>query len=245
MCVFADTTECDEWAYYRGKCEPGDSLQPGGAANMPNPASVYCEANGGTLDMRTDAEGGQYGMCVFPDGDECDEWAFFRGECGAGKAVTELAADGWRVYHNAALGYSFDYPADASLDNADEPLHSLTVTGPLSGDDHWPMIFFSHPADREEYRPPEGTDLEAWLVDHRLLPAADQQPAAEVRQPDAQIAGMTAIHTRFERSPQSYAHDKYFFAHAGQLFTVVIVHAGDREDWQVYNHFLESIQFEG
>lgn len=33
--------------------------------------------------MRTD-ENGAYGVCVFPDGSECDEWAFFRGECGPG-----------------------------------------------------------------------------------------------------------------------------------------------------------------
>ena len=48
---------------------------------MPNPASVYCEERGGTLVMR-DAEAGQYGVCVFPDGSECEEWALFRGECG-------------------------------------------------------------------------------------------------------------------------------------------------------------------
>ncbi|MBU1866793.1 MAG: DUF333 domain-containing protein, partial [Actinobacteria bacterium] len=29
-------------------------------------------------------DGGTYGVCVFPDGSECDEWAFFRGECEPG-----------------------------------------------------------------------------------------------------------------------------------------------------------------
>lgn len=48
---------------------------------MPNPASVYCEEHGGALDIR-DSDAGQTGMCVFPDGSECEEWAFFRGECG-------------------------------------------------------------------------------------------------------------------------------------------------------------------
>lgn len=51
-------------------------------ANMPNPASVYCEQNGNTLVIQTAADGSQSGVCVFPDGSSCDEWAYFRGECG-------------------------------------------------------------------------------------------------------------------------------------------------------------------
>jgi hypothetical protein len=49
---------------------------------MPNPASVYCEKNGYTLEIRTAADGSQSGVCVFPDGSSCDEWAYYRGECG-------------------------------------------------------------------------------------------------------------------------------------------------------------------
>jgi putative hemolysin len=52
-------------------------------AGLANPASVYCEEQGYTLEARTD-ENGTYGVCIFPDGSECDEWAFFRGECGPG-----------------------------------------------------------------------------------------------------------------------------------------------------------------
>jgi hypothetical protein len=33
------------------------------------------------VDIRTGDDGGQAGYCVFPDGSECEEWAFFRGEC--------------------------------------------------------------------------------------------------------------------------------------------------------------------
>ena len=50
---------------------------------MPNPASVYCEQNGNTLEIHTAADGNQNGICVFPDGSTCEEWAYFRGECGA------------------------------------------------------------------------------------------------------------------------------------------------------------------
>jgi putative hemolysin len=52
------------------------------AANMPNPASVYCEQNGNQLEIQTAADGSQNGVCIFPDGSTCDEWAYYRGECG-------------------------------------------------------------------------------------------------------------------------------------------------------------------
>ena len=51
-------------------------------ANMPNPASLYCEQNGNQLEIHTAADGSQNGVCVFPDGSTCDEWAYYRGECG-------------------------------------------------------------------------------------------------------------------------------------------------------------------
>lgn len=49
---------------------------------MPNPASVYCEQHGNKLEIHTTADGSQSGVCVFPDDSTCDEWAYFRGECG-------------------------------------------------------------------------------------------------------------------------------------------------------------------
>lgn len=51
-------------------------------AGLPNPASVYCEQNGNRLEIVTAADGSQNGICVFPDGSICDEWAYYRGECG-------------------------------------------------------------------------------------------------------------------------------------------------------------------
>jgi len=48
---------------------------------LANPASVYCVGQGGTLEIRTDSQGGQYGVCVFSDGSECEEWDYFNGEC--------------------------------------------------------------------------------------------------------------------------------------------------------------------
>jgi putative hemolysin len=73
--------------------------------NMPNPASVYCEQHGNTLEIRTADDGSQSGVCVFPDGNTCDEWAYFQGECGIAATVTPqpvTTADGTS---NASGGY--------------------------------------------------------------------------------------------------------------------------------------------
>jgi putative hemolysin len=48
---------------------------------LANPASEYCEEQGGQVEIREDADGNQQGFCVFADGSECEEWAYFRGEC--------------------------------------------------------------------------------------------------------------------------------------------------------------------
>ena len=48
----------------------------------PNPAAVYCEELGYKHEIRTSPSGGQYGVCVFPDGSECKAWEFLRGKCG-------------------------------------------------------------------------------------------------------------------------------------------------------------------
>jgi putative hemolysin len=69
-------------------------------ANMPNPASVYCNDNGGTSVIRTASDGSQSGVCVFADGKECDEWLFFRGECnaisGTEKAIQAFLANKYK-----------------------------------------------------------------------------------------------------------------------------------------------------
>ncbi len=57
---------------------PTPTPQPG----IANPASVYCTERGYQLEIRNTANG-QTGYCVFPDRSECEEWAFFRGQCGA------------------------------------------------------------------------------------------------------------------------------------------------------------------
>jgi putative hemolysin len=56
---------------------------PQAQAGIPNPASVYCKQTGNKLEIHTAADGSQSGVCVFPDGSTCEEWAYFRRECGS------------------------------------------------------------------------------------------------------------------------------------------------------------------
>jgi len=60
--------------------EPAATDMP--QAGMPNPASVYCTQQGNKLEIRTADDGSQSGICIFPDGGTCDEWAYYRRECG-------------------------------------------------------------------------------------------------------------------------------------------------------------------
>lgn len=53
------------------------------STGLANPASVNCFNKGGTLIMK-DNKNGQYGVCVFDDNRQCEEWALFRGECPVG-----------------------------------------------------------------------------------------------------------------------------------------------------------------
>lgn len=57
------------------------------SAGLANPAAVYCEEQGGELENKTD-QYGVYGVCVFPDGSKCDQWAYFRGACRPGTNIT-------------------------------------------------------------------------------------------------------------------------------------------------------------
>ena len=47
------------------------------SAGMANPASVNCGNIGGTTEIMSNPDGSQYGMCTFPNGTTCEEWALF------------------------------------------------------------------------------------------------------------------------------------------------------------------------
>ncbi len=64
---------------------PGAPQNETAEAGLPNPASVFCQGQGGQVDIRTE-NGGEVGYCIFLDGSQCEEWAFFNGNCIPGSA---------------------------------------------------------------------------------------------------------------------------------------------------------------
>ena len=55
---------------------------------LANPASVYCEKNGGKLVIQKKPDGGEYGLCYFEDNRACEEWELMRGDCAIGGMKT-------------------------------------------------------------------------------------------------------------------------------------------------------------
>ena len=56
----------------------------GRSPQLANPASQHCVEQGARSMIETGPGGGQYGICIFPDNRQCEEWALLRGECPAG-----------------------------------------------------------------------------------------------------------------------------------------------------------------
>ncbi len=72
--------------------DPLDDL--GNSAQLANPASVYCEQEGGEIENR-EFEDGTAGFCLFEDGSECGQWAFYRNECNPGQNFCkDMCGDG-------------------------------------------------------------------------------------------------------------------------------------------------------
>jgi len=117
---------------------PASTPSPG--ANLPNPASVYCEQQGNKLEIRTASDGSQNGVCIFAGGSECDEWAYYRKQCGPampGSSTPGVAAEptsvvpteiptpipidpsqyqGWWTYTHPVYAFSIKLPEDWVVD---------------------------------------------------------------------------------------------------------------------------------
>lgn len=59
-------------------CGDDDDGEPG----IANPASEFCEEQGGRVEMDRDGAGNERGMCVLPDGTRVDEWEYYREQGG-------------------------------------------------------------------------------------------------------------------------------------------------------------------
>ena len=90
--------------------KPNEKVEnPELTVGLANPASANCLDLGGNLELKNRANLGQYGVCVFPNGNECEEWALFNGDCPL--EGIEEPAEGYRTvleYYCAITGGEID-----------------------------------------------------------------------------------------------------------------------------------------
>jgi putative hemolysin len=58
--------------------------KPAYKIKIPNPALLNCIDKGGKLTIQNRGDGGEYGICIFEDNNQCEEGALFKGECPVG-----------------------------------------------------------------------------------------------------------------------------------------------------------------
>jgi len=79
-------------------------------AEIANPASVYCEENGGTLQL----EEGDW-LCMFDDGSYCEEWAFFDGECKPGEIIYNTVSN-WEFIDDVEIKTDWNWSSEIYSD---------------------------------------------------------------------------------------------------------------------------------
>ena len=83
MCTFPNGKRwTEEWALFNdhvANLYVQAATKPA-TIGMANPASVNCGNIGGTTQIMSNPDGNQYGMCTFPNGTTCEEWALYRNE---------------------------------------------------------------------------------------------------------------------------------------------------------------------
>ena len=91
-----------------GGCAPARQPETVGLAN---PASTHCIGLGGELRLQTLGDGATYGVCVFEDNRQCEEWALYRGDCPVGgRKITGYVTAGARYCAIVGGRYTMDAP---------------------------------------------------------------------------------------------------------------------------------------
>jgi putative hemolysin len=65
---------------------------------IPNPASLYCEEQGGKLIIKTKEDGSQYGVCVLSNFREIDEWELYNLDH---KICPQVCIEMWKITNNS------------------------------------------------------------------------------------------------------------------------------------------------
>ena len=126
-------------------CAEGEDIDDE-PAGIPNPASQYCEEQGGRVDLRTNEDGSVTGYCIFEDGSECEEWAFFRGECQPGEDQSSIVGT---LPEGAIAGNAFVNEASLMIAESFPVQIFITITGDLPDPCHSLLVEIAEP-DRDD-----------------------------------------------------------------------------------------------
>lgn len=141
---------------------------------------------------------------------------------------------GWGTYLNPNFGYQVRFPADVIF-LEDNDGSKVSFDGPPVDNEPWPAISVSH-YDSDFYRPPADTDVSQWVLSFGI-------PHDEVG-PLTFVGGLPAVHLIVNPTPQSYGFDEFYFIKDEQLYRILFLHTGGRQDWDLYDQFLRGFSFE-
>lgn len=228
VCIFLDGSECEEWAFYRGDCQPPP------AAEVPvQPTEDVPPTEPPAEEQPTEVPAPTPTDIVVQTPEQVDEGNSLSKDSSLATVPQPASSSGtesWQSYENGTFAYTLLYPADATLLESPQGT-GVQITGPLVDNERWPIMEITH-FDSDFYHPPAGTDVAQWVADFIL--AYDEIDTAAV------IAGLPAVHLTTNATEQAYGFDEYYVIKGEQLFRINIIHAAGQEDWNVYNAFLES-----
>jgi hypothetical protein len=139
----------------------------------------------------------------------------------------------WSTYTNKTFNYSVQYPSDCKVTET----NFETISGPLAENHHWPWFEIYH-FDSAFYHPPAGADVYDYIANNSLKTFDEIDPNKNIK-----ISGLPAIHVMQNKSSQADASDYYYFIKDNQLFSIQIIQIEGKEDWDLYNKFLNSFTF--
>lgn len=137
-------------------------------AGVANPASVYCEKNGGTLKIKTAADGGQTGYCTLKSGEECEEWSYMRGTCPGSSNTAD-----WKKYRNEKYDFEFKYPSNWALGDSPNSIIPDVNASEISFDRQKNGSARFHVAVKEKLS--NCSDFQSCVLNNRVAYSDDQE----------------------------------------------------------------------
>lgn len=92
--------------------------------SMANPAAIYCQELGYTYTTFS-ASDGQFSICRFPDGTQCDAWDFLEGKCGANYSLCSRLGYSVRMARDGDNEFSPEYAV--CIDQSGQVIAKMTI----------------------------------------------------------------------------------------------------------------------